>query len=96
MKKCQIFDFFIIHVSLSFLKILSNSETWSPKRVRFAMQPTIYLQIYDLKQKLLEKNRDLKSSQQILPCMIDLYVLINPVIFQIIKFLPHRYKDMIQ
>ena len=38
------------------------------------------------------ENQYLKASQQILPCMIEHYVQINLVIFQIIEFSPHLKK----
>ena len=43
MKKSQAFGFVIIYISLSILKISSESETWSPEPVRFGMEHTIYI-----------------------------------------------------
>ena len=47
MEKSEILDYFIIYVSLSTLKILSKSETWSPKPVRFGMERPTHIYIYN-------------------------------------------------
>ena len=75
MKKIQILNFSIIHVSVPIFKISSKSETWSPEPVRFGMEHTIYVLWETIPDKLcwsywnlLLRNKEETSLHRIVTC----------------------------